>query len=74
MTGPRQPSGAPYTALRLTTAPGTPTEEWCATCKAYSRLSGALLLLAPGGVSTIGTYSWCDICEDPADQRGRDRG
>ncbi|MFB8402199.1 hypothetical protein [Streptomyces sp. NPDC055912] len=69
-----RPAGAPYTALTLTVSTGTPTEEWCDGCKAYTRLSGPLLLLAPGGVSTIGTWSWCEICEDPADQQGSARG
>ncbi|MCY0957731.1 hypothetical protein [Streptomyces sp. H27-H5] len=61
--------GAPPTDLVLTVAVGTPTEEWCTACKAYTRLAGDLLILAPGGVSRIGTWTWCEICEDPRDRR-----
>ncbi|MFH8577132.1 hypothetical protein [Streptomyces zaomyceticus] len=69
-----RPAGAPYTAMTLVASTGTPTEEWCTGCKAYTRLAGPLLLLAPGGVSTIGTWSWCEICEDPADRQEPARG
>ena len=62
---------APYTDLALTLTAGTPTEGWCLTCKADTRLAGDLLLLAPGGVSVVGTWTWCEFCEDPTDQRQR---
>jgi hypothetical protein len=50
--------------------PGTPREEWCAACKAYTRLVGQVLLLSRDGVSTVGEWSWCEIC-DPDDQEVR---
>lgn len=68
MTGPRR-TGTPYTALTLTVTAGTPTEEWCAVCKAYTRVTGDLLLLTPDGVSKVGTWTWCETCEDPGDQQ-----
>ena len=40
---------------------------WCTTCKAFTHISTDLLLLTPGGVSTVGTWSWCEICDDPDD-------
>ncbi|MGW4731824.1 hypothetical protein ACWEQC_22120 [Streptomyces shenzhenensis] len=51
--------------LVLTVTPGTAAPEWCPACKAWTRVSGDLLLLAPGGVSVVGRYAWCEICDDP---------
>lgn len=48
--------------------------DWCPVCKAYTVLTGVTLLLTAGGVATVGTWTWCEICDDPADQGGRDRG
>jgi hypothetical protein len=47
------------------------TAEWCTACKAYTRVTGAVLMLTPGGVSTVGTWAWCEVCDDPADQDNR---
>ncbi|MEU5834485.1 hypothetical protein ABZ820_12545 [Streptomyces diacarni] len=62
-TGPHAPP-APGPALTLMSG-GDVREGWCTACKAYSRLTGPVLLLTPGGVATAGTWSWCAICEDP---------
>lgn len=35
---PRKPAGAPYTAMTLVVSTGTPAEEWCTACKAYTCL------------------------------------
>ncbi|MFB7496079.1 hypothetical protein ACFC09_15530 [Streptomyces sp. NPDC056161] len=51
--------------LVLTVTPGTATPEWCPACKAFTRLAGDLLLLDPGGVTVVGRYAWCQICDDP---------
>ncbi|WP_433856663.1 hypothetical protein [Streptomyces kronopolitis] len=40
---------------------------WCDVCKAWTHLTADLLLLAPEGVSTIGVWSWCEVCDDPDD-------
>ncbi|WTW95406.1 hypothetical protein OG216_19380 [Streptomycetaceae bacterium NBC_01309] len=47
---------------------GDGREDWCAACKAYTRHTGDVLMLSPEGVSTVGAWSWCEICDDPADQ------
>lgn len=56
--------------LTVTVVPGPSARTWCAACKAWTRLAGSLLLLAENGVSTVGAWSWCEICDDPADQPG----
>lgn len=53
----------------LTVAPGKVRDEWCTACKAYTRITGELLLLTAAGVSTVGTWTWCEICDDPTDQQ-----
>ncbi|MFC8723753.1 hypothetical protein [Streptomyces bacillaris] len=45
--------------------------EWCTTCKAWTRLAGSMLLLTPDGVSTVGSWNCCEICDDPAGQEAR---
>jgi hypothetical protein len=46
---------------------GTPRTEWCTACKAWTQLAGDTLLLAADGVTTLSTWSGCQICtqEDP---------
>ncbi|MFB7114497.1 hypothetical protein [Streptomyces sp. NPDC056291] len=58
----------PQPALAVTVAPGEVLEDWCPACKAYTRITGSLALLTPAGVSTVGTWTWCSVCEDPDDQ------
>ncbi|MBT2490636.1 hypothetical protein J7E96_19375 [Streptomyces sp. ISL-96] len=71
MTGPHKPRPAPPPAvLSITITSSTPTETWCTACKAYTRLTGTLLALTPDGVSTLGPWTWCDICDDPTDPTG----
>ncbi|WP_284576801.1 hypothetical protein [Streptomyces sp. 2P-4] len=45
---------------------GTLNTGWCPTCKAETLITTDLLLLAPEGVSAVGTWSWCEICDDPS--------
>lgn len=45
--------------------------EWCTTCKAWTRLTGSVVMLTPYGLATAGTWAWCEICDDPADQEVR---
>ncbi|MFE0545184.1 hypothetical protein [Streptomyces sp. NPDC058891] len=54
--------------LRVTVAPADVREDWCTVCKAYTRLVGSLALLTPAGVSTVGSWAWCEICDDPGDR------
>lgn len=59
------PTVPPWISCALhaeTTATG-----WCLTCKAWTLLTADLLLLTPGGVSTLGTRTWCEVCDDPDD-------
>lgn len=53
---------APY---GLALHPGTPRTGWCTTCRAWTHISVDLLLFAPDGLSTVGTWAWCEVCEDP---------
>ncbi|MFJ3100375.1 hypothetical protein [Streptomyces sp. NPDC086835] len=74
MSGPHKPPSAPPDAvLPLTITSTTPTEEWCTTCKAYTRLTGELLALTTYGVTALGPWTYCDICDDdpttPNDRR-----
>ncbi|MDX3239373.1 hypothetical protein PV392_27535 [Streptomyces sp. ME03-5709C] len=62
MNAPRPP------AMALTVAPSRVRSAWCGSCKAYTLLAGDLVLLTPEGVSTLGTWTWCEVCDDPADQ------
>lgn len=39
--------------------------DWCTACKAWTRITTDLLLLAPSGITTFGPVSWCEICDDP---------
>lgn len=44
---------------------GTLRSGWCPACKAYTRITTDLLLLSPEGVAPVGTWTWCEICDDP---------
>lgn len=59
------PARPPAPDLVVTVTPGTPAPTWCPTCKAYTRLAGELLLLDPAGVTQVGSYTWCEVCDDP---------
>ncbi|MGW2074209.1 hypothetical protein ACWCPK_38210 [Streptomyces sp. NPDC001953] len=50
----------------VTVDPGTPREDWCTACKAYTRLVGAIALLTSDGVSTVGEWEWCEFCDQEA--------
>lgn len=56
---------APPPDMVLTVTLGTSATEWCPVCKAWTRVSGDLLLLDPRGVSVVGRYGLCEICDDP---------
>lgn len=57
------PARPVWTALVLHA--GTVETGWCAACKAWTQLTADLLLLTPEGVSTVGTRTWCEVCDDP---------
>lgn len=61
--------------IALTLAPGNVSTIWCRLCKADTRLIGSTQLLTPEGVSAVGEWTWCEICEDsPLPARRIDRG
>lgn len=66
------PDPHPDGAVTVTTG-SYATAEWCTACKAFTLLTGAVLMLCHGGVSTVGRWTWCEICDDPADQPRRPR-
>ncbi|MET9321989.1 hypothetical protein ABZX75_17610 [Streptomyces sp. NPDC003038] len=45
--------------------PGTVRTGWCRTCKAWTHLTADLLLLSPDGLTLVGTWAWCEVCDDP---------
>lgn len=59
----RPPAPAPV-RVGLALHCGTVRTGWCTTCKAWTQLTADLLLLAPDGVSHLGTWTWCEICDD----------
>ncbi|MGA5497712.1 hypothetical protein ACPCSP_25445 [Streptomyces cinereoruber] len=58
---PARPQAPPGVALQ----PGTAVTDWCALCKAWTRQTVALLLLTVDGVAPAGSWSWCEIHDDP---------
>ncbi|MET9462442.1 hypothetical protein ABZY05_46845 [Streptomyces canus] len=48
---------------------GPAREDWCRTCKAWTRVTGDILMLTAGGVSVVGTWTACEICDDQEDDR-----
>lgn len=61
----QDPAAPPGPGGGVTLAPGDVREDWCTVCKAYTRFTGAMLLLTPDGVTTVGYWVWCEICDDP---------
>ena len=37
--------------------------EWCALCKAYTLLTGEVVLVRPDGVVPVGYWAWCETCD-----------
>jgi hypothetical protein len=73
MTGQRgSTTVAQPPSLTVHVTPGPAREDWCPACKAWTRLTGDVLMLTPDGVSLIGTWTVCEICDDPdqEDDRG----
>lgn len=60
-----RPTAPPPPPDTVHAVPGTATTEWCTRCKAWTRLSGDVLLLTPTGVARAGRYTWCEVCDDP---------
>ena len=72
MTGrhPARPTTGPA-PVTVTVETGEPRETWCTACKAFTRATGDVLVLTADGVATVGTWTFCDTCEDPADPEPR---
>ncbi|MFD3848173.1 hypothetical protein ACFWVB_20070 [Streptomyces microflavus] len=64
MTPPQAPQSAPA-VVEVVLHPGPLRTDWCHACKADTRITADLVLLTPGGLSTVGALSWCEVCEDP---------
>lgn len=58
----------PPPPLTVHVTPGPAREDWCPTCKAWTRLLGDVYMLTPEGVAVVGTWTACEICDDPGDQ------
>ncbi|MFJ7489692.1 hypothetical protein ACIQZB_00275 [Streptomyces sp. NPDC097727] len=50
-----------------TVATGTPRPGWCPACKANSAFTTSVCALFPTGVTSLGTVTVCEICDDPDD-------
>ncbi|MEW2568332.1 hypothetical protein [Streptomyces sp. NPDC047070] len=45
----------------VTVETGEAREAWCKACKAWTRATGDVLVLTADGVTTVGTWSLCEI-------------
>lgn len=70
---PRPSLPAPFPSATVYVTTSRPRADWCPACKAYTAFVGDVLLLAEDGVSVVGTYTGCEICDDP-DTSGGSRG
>jgi hypothetical protein len=68
---PIPPATGAVTATATTSTDAAPS--WCPACKAYTVLTGVVLMLTPNGTCLVGRWVWCEICDDPADQPRRPR-
>ncbi|MFJ6014472.1 hypothetical protein [Streptomyces sp. NPDC092952] len=61
------PRPSPPTAASpgLVLHPGALQSGWCTVCKAWTHITADLLLLSPDGLTVVGTWAWCEICDDP---------
>lgn len=73
MTPRHRPVPPPLPVLTVYVTTGPPRPDWCRACKAWTRFTGDVLLLTPDGVSIVGAYAGCEICDDP-DTEGARRG
>ncbi|WP_327345970.1 hypothetical protein [Streptomyces europaeiscabiei] len=53
----------PPPPLTVHVALGPAREVWCRICKAFTRATGDILMLTAGGVSVVGTWNACEICD-----------
>ncbi|MFD9903912.1 hypothetical protein [Streptomyces sp. NPDC059063] len=63
MNPPRPRPGAP--PVTATVHIGNLRADWCLTCKAWTKAMGDALLLSEDGVTILGTWMVCEICDDP---------
>lgn len=67
MTGGEQPySDVPLVAFGIVeiAPPRDDVEGWCPDCKAYSVATGDVHLLTPHGVTHLGAWAACEICDE----------
>lgn len=68
MTGDRPHEGPLVTfGLIEFTLDESAAAGWCPDCKAYSVATGQLHLLSPQGVTLLGPWATCEICDDEED-------
>lgn len=67
----RPPAPRPFPVLTVYVTTSPPRTDWCPACKAYTRFTGDVLLLTPDGVSVVGSYTGCEICDDPGEEAQR---
>lgn len=68
------PMPRPFPATTVYITAGTPRTRWCTACKAHTGFTGTVLLLTPDGVSTVGAYTGCEICDDEPDEGSSTHG
>lgn len=59
--------------LSVTVATSEPRPKWCDDCKANSAIAVDVFALFPTGLTFLGTFAFCEICDDPADQEDTNR-
>lgn len=65
MTPRQRPVPPPLTATTVYVTASEPRTGWCHVCKAWTRFTGDVLYLDRGGVSVVGSYAGCEVCDDP---------
>jgi hypothetical protein len=60
---PRQTLRSPA-AAGLLLQPVSLATGWCTVCKAETVLTADLLLISLAGVTPVGPWIWCEICDD----------
>ncbi|MFJ5037953.1 hypothetical protein [Streptomyces parvulus] len=58
----------PRVEAPITTATSEPREKWCPACKAYTAVAFDVHALFPTGLTWLGTFTVCELCDDPSDQ------
>jgi hypothetical protein len=60
---PRRTNGEEPAVISAVTALGSICYAWCPHCKAFTLATGPVYLLTPHGVSAVGSWAACEVCE-----------